>query len=169
MINDFDAPIPGQSLTSAPKSFAYENPPEFADPEDVLNVYREGLSNPGAVENFAKMMDLGLPVKDLTEGILRAGVAGGVHTIDASLLVAPAVHEMLIDIANAAGVDYIEQEEDPSVQEGKESYRKAKIAKAMEKAMSEKRAPEKDIDKTPEVEIIEEKPAEKPSIMRRRT
>ena len=30
----FSAPIPGQSLTSEPKNSAWENPPQFVEPED---------------------------------------------------------------------------------------------------------------------------------------
>ena len=43
--------------------------------------------------------------KALAESILTASVAAGWHSIDVSLIIAPAMHEHIISIANEAGVD----------------------------------------------------------------
>ena len=38
-----DRPIPGQSLTTVPKSFPYERPPELTDPTEALDLHLDNL------------------------------------------------------------------------------------------------------------------------------
>ena len=42
----FSAPIPGQSLTSEPKNYAWENPPRMVSPEESLTWHLDRLSEP---------------------------------------------------------------------------------------------------------------------------
>ena len=104
----FNAPIPGQSLTSEPKNYPWENPPRMVDPEEALLFHLEKLEDKKAVESIAGLMALGVDILDLTEGILRAGVADGQHSIDVSLIIAPVIHEYIKGIGDAAGIDYKE-------------------------------------------------------------
>ena len=39
----FNAPIPGQSLTSEPKNYAWERPPQYDLPEEALMFHLEKL------------------------------------------------------------------------------------------------------------------------------
>ena len=48
----------------------------------------------------------GIDVKTLTTGILRAGQAEGIHSIDVSLSIASTVHEYITTIADEVGIDY---------------------------------------------------------------
>ena len=41
----FDAPIPGQSLTSEPKNAPFERPPEIVNPEEALMVHLKRLND----------------------------------------------------------------------------------------------------------------------------
>ena len=104
----FNAPIPGQSLTSEPKNYPWENPPRMVDPEEALLFHLEKLEDKKAIESLAGLMALGVDILDLTEGILRAGVADGQHSIDVSLIIAPVIHEYIKGIGDAAGIDYKE-------------------------------------------------------------
>jgi len=104
----FNAPIPGQSLTSEPKNYPWENPPLMVDPEEALLFHLEKLEDKKTVESIAGLMALGVDILDLTEGILRAGVASGQHSIDVSLIIAPVIHEYIKGIGDAAGIDYKE-------------------------------------------------------------
>ena len=47
-------------------------------------------------------------VVTVVEGILRSAVMEGVHSIDVSLIIAPALHEFIKNFADEAGVDYDE-------------------------------------------------------------
>ena len=47
----FNAPIPGQSLTTPPRNAPYERPPEITDPDEALAVHLKRLSDPDAIED----------------------------------------------------------------------------------------------------------------------
>jgi hypothetical protein len=108
-----DAPIPGQSLTTEPKGFPWERPPEITDPELAIQYHLEKLSRPKAVEGILDTMEtLDVDIATLTKGYLRAQVAEGIHSIDVSLIVAPVVHEFIKQVATSAGIDFDEGFED---------------------------------------------------------
>lgn len=132
----FDAPIPGQSLTTAPKQYPWERPPEMVDPEDVIEFYINRMNKPEVMEGIMDALELDITVKDLTEGMLRTGVANGLHTIDVSLIVAPVIHDFIVGFADDLGIEYDEGFED-KVQKEKEQKAKTylKTKKRMEKLM----------------------------------
>ena len=45
-INDFDAPIPGQSLTDKPGNSAWEHPPQFTDTAEAAEYIWDKLTHP---------------------------------------------------------------------------------------------------------------------------
>ena len=104
----FNAPIPGQSLTTEPKNYPWENPPEYPNPEDALMWHMDRLSDPEKTKAALGLLELGLDVVTLTEGILRGAVAEGIHTIDTSLIIGPIIHEYITGTADAAGIEYKE-------------------------------------------------------------
>ena len=98
-------PIPGQSLTLAPKQYAWERPPEIVDPEQAIIKHLDRLSEPERLENLLATLEFGeMDIHTLTKGIIRGAVANGVHSIDVGLLVAPVVHEYIKQAANAYGI-----------------------------------------------------------------
>src|SRR5210317_1105197 len=110
----FNAPIPGQSLTSEPGNSAWERPPEFSKPEEALMWHMERLMEPKRTKAIMQILALGLDVVTVTEGILRSAVADGRHSIDVSLIIGPVIHEYITGTADAMGIDYDEgiEEED---------------------------------------------------------
>ena len=134
----FNAPIPGQSLTSEPRNYPWENPPEFANPEEALLFHMDRLKDPSKVKAIAGLLTLGLDVVTLTEGILRGAVAEGRHSVDVSMLIGPIVHEYIVGVADAAGLDYDEglEEEDMDVERIKYSVRSEEAKKILEEIES---------------------------------
>lgn len=132
----FSAPIPGQSLTTEPKGFPWERPPEIVDPEEAIQYHLARLSEPEMFEGILDTIEIdGLDVKTLTTGIMRGAVATGMHSIDVALLVAPVVHEFIKQGAIAFGLKPDDGFED---KEEKAEYTKAKktsLAKKMIKEM----------------------------------
>tara|TARA_R110002012_G_scaffold260713_1_gene442428 strand:+ start:3022 stop:3579 length:558 start_codon:yes stop_codon:yes gene_type:complete len=108
----FSTAIPGQSLTSEPKNYPWENPPRMINPEEALLWHIDRLKSPKATESAAGLLALGVDVLNLTEGVLRAAVANGQHSIDVSLIIAPVIHEYIKGIGDAVGIDYKEGFED---------------------------------------------------------
>lgn len=110
-----NGPIPGQSLVSEPKKFAYERPVQIADPEEALEKHLDRLAEPEHIDNVLNLLEAGASVKMVTEGILRGAVANGVHTIDVSMLIGPVIHEYIRTTALKAGVEFedgIEEKKD---------------------------------------------------------
>jgi hypothetical protein len=132
----FDAPIPGQSLTGAPKAYPWERPPEINDPEQAIALHISRLNNEDRIGAIVDMLQMEMDVKTLTEGIVRGAVANGVHSVDVGLLVAPVVHEFIVSLAEEAGIEFDEGLVDTK---GKEKSRtaveKAKAEVALEKAL----------------------------------
>lgn len=103
-----DAPIPGESLTTPPKNYPFERPPEVTDPKKALRVHMKRLQDPEMMFNIASALEMGVTVKELTSGIIRGAVTQGVHTIDVGLLVAPAIHKAVVTIGTKAKVEFEE-------------------------------------------------------------
>ena len=108
----FNRPVPGQSLTSTPKGAPYERPPEINDPVKALDYHLDILDNPKAVEQAMFMLEMGIDLSTLVEGITRNAVIEGIHSIDISLIVAPVIHEYLKGYADSFEIDYDEGFED---------------------------------------------------------
>lgn len=106
MIN---APIPGMSLTSEPKKYPWERPPEMSAPEDVAEYYLDKLANEEAMKSILDVLVAGqLSLRELVEGMMRVGVSKGLHTIDAGLIVAPLIHKTIKMVADAVDIEYDE-------------------------------------------------------------
>ena len=108
----FNRPVPGQSLTSTPKGAPYERPPEINDPVKALDYHLDILDNPKAVEQAMFMLEMGVDLSTLVEGITRNAVIEGIHSIDISLIIAPVIHEYLKGYADSLDVNYDEGFED---------------------------------------------------------
>lgn len=128
----FSAPIPGQSLTSEPKNYAWENPVKYTDPEDALLWHMERLDTPKRIKAVVQLLELGLDVVTMTEGIARNAVAQGIHTIDTSLIISPVIHEFITGAADAADIDYNEGlEEELDDEEFKYAIEESKAKKIL--------------------------------------
>lgn len=108
--------IPGQSLTAEPKNAPYENPPEMASEEDAVMWHLERLTEPDRLESLVGMLELGMDVVTLTEGLLRGAVMEGRHSVDISLIIAPVIHEFIVSTAEKFEVDFEEGLPDDSEQ-----------------------------------------------------
>ena len=127
----FDAPIPGQSLTSTPKSAPYERPPEITDPVEALDWHLDRLDNPKAVKEAMFFLEMGMDLSTLVEGIARGAVAEGIHSIDVSLIITPVIHEYLKGYADALDIEYDEGFENEEDEEEAEYGRNLLLAKKM--------------------------------------
>ncbi len=101
----FDRPIPGQSLTGEPRNNPWEQPPQMAEIEDVTKYYIEKLANQEVIDDFGAMCQAGVPLQPIVESITSQGVIRGLHTVDASMLVGPVIHEFLKQAIQSMGID----------------------------------------------------------------
>lgn len=166
---EFRAPIPGQSLTDAPGSRPWERPPEMTDPEEVIQMYLTKLSSDKATEGILDLIELDTDIRTLTEGILRASVSEGLHSIDVSLVVAPVIHEFIKQTAEAAGMDYEEGLEDKQFEaKKKKAMDKARIKKMVRKAREGKGIKEPEMPAMEEEDMVQPEMPETEGFMKRR-
>ena len=129
-MNQFEAPIPGQSLTDTPKNYPWENPPEISDPEEAIQMYLTKLSDkPETLDSAFDLLEAGMTVRELTSGLLRVGVANGIHSIDVGLLAAPVVHQYIKVMATESGVNFTDGFEDKRLTNKETNKVAAKLAK----------------------------------------
>lgn len=107
MADIFGAPIPGQSLTDEPRNYAWERPPEIVNPDEAVKFHLDGLNKPETLDNLLMLLQLGMPIKVLTKGIITTAQMEGIHSVDVGLIVKPVIREELITIAEEAGIDYV--------------------------------------------------------------
>lgn len=163
----FNAPIPGQSLTAEPKNYAWENPPQFSTPEESLIFHLERLQEPERIKSVLGLIDLGLDIKTMTEGILRGAVANGRHSIDVSMIIGPIIHEYIVGTAEAAGLEYDEGLETNNKFNREETNkgireREARKILAQFEEEGEVDIPEESMEEVPEEEVAKEQPKEMP-------
>ena len=107
--NFLEGPIPGQSLTSTPKSYKWERPPQMTDVEEVTKYYIEKLADQEVMDDLAVLFDGGMPIAPFVQTMLTTAVSEGLHTIDMSLIVGPVIHAFI----KAAMLEYgIEAKDD---------------------------------------------------------
>ena len=138
----FERPIPGQSLTAESKSQAFERPPEITDPIEAIDAHIANLSKDGAMEDALYFLEFGVDLVTLVQGILRAAVMEGIHSIDVSLIIAPVLHEYIKGFAEIAKIEYDEGFEDAEGKKVLAYKRDVARAKNMMKKLKEEKGSE---------------------------
>lgn len=162
----FERPIPGQSLTTEPKNAPYERPPEIVDPIEAIDVHIDNLLKPGAMEDVLYFLEFGVDLVTMVQGILRAAVLEGIHSIDVSLIIAPVIHEYIKGFADAADLDYDEGFENEGAKKALSYRRDVDRAKKMLEELRKQEGEEipttmEEMTEEPEMEpeVEEEEPA----------
>ena len=142
MIQQFNAPIPGQSLTKTPGNYPWERPPQITNVDEAIVRHIENISEPEAIDNLLYVLEAGLPINILTETLLTIAVSKGIHNIDISLLVGPVLFKEIKSIAEEAGIDYTDFFDDSEL---KEKDKKAKANTLLRKALADTPKDEQDL------------------------
>jgi hypothetical protein len=108
----FSGPIPGESLTREPGNAPWEQPPQLDKVEDVMGFYMDRFERDEVLEGLLDILDKGMAVEHFVDTTLLYGEMEGKHSVDASVIVAPLLHEYIVFLADAAGVKYREFQDD---------------------------------------------------------
>lgn len=131
----FNAPIPGQSLTTSGDE-PFQRPPEESNPEKVLAFAMKQLKKPDVKEKMLDLLLAGIPVELLVKNITKAGFIEGKYTPDVAELITPALTIFMIDMAQKEKIPvkvFMGEEETPEQQmEGD-----AKLARVFEEQRPE--------------------------------
>jgi len=131
MSRALNGPIAGQSLTDEPSNYAWERPPETADPTEALSMHLKKMAGPKFMDSALYMMELGVPADVITNTTLTMAIGNGIHSVDVGLMIAPAIHKEVVSIADMAGIEYDEHfpEDAEKEQQAKDMLQAKVIAK----------------------------------------
>jgi hypothetical protein len=107
-MKQFDAPIPGQSLTKTPRNYPWERPPETTNPDEAIAHHLTRIGQPKVLNSILDGVGQGVPVSMLTDLLLTGAVAQGIHSIDISMMVAPVVQDYIVNLLEEEGVEFKE-------------------------------------------------------------
>ena len=120
-VNPFNAPIPGESLTSPsdmPK--AWERPSQYTDQDEAMEEIYMELTSPDNLMPLIEMIDEGTPLDQIAKVILYKGYTQGLYNPDLMTLLAEPTLYLLIAIADYADIkDYVlyeGEEDDPDAE-----------------------------------------------------
>ena len=142
----FNAPIPGQGLTAELGARPWQTPPQYVTVEDALDYYIPRLESEEVSEQLLDVLEMGVPVTNVADTMQTGGVLQGKHSVDVGMLILPVLVELIMVIADAAGIKYTSGlEKDKRIRGSLVDLAKSK----MEEANSEKQETE------PEEEMVE--------------
>lgn len=121
MVDMFNAPIPGQSLTVPPKSRPWERPPQYTNPDKAMDYLFNNITNKKSAKRLLNLMDAQVPITGIVQGLLMTGVMEGKWTPDMVLMLTEPVTTLLLQMCKISGIkpnleDLDDDEFDDSVQ-----------------------------------------------------
>lgn len=109
-------PIPGQSLTREPGNSPWEQPPKYTDVNKALAWHLSKFEDDEVLDDTMYLLGQGFPLSVFVESLTTMAVMEGYHNIDVSMLVAPIIHEYLLQIALSMDIKVVENQ-DPTPEE----------------------------------------------------
>lgn len=105
-LNKFEAPIPGESLTSKPGSKPYERPPQYTEPEEALDFLFSRLMQRRVGAEILAYIESGVPVDMLAHMLIMSGFGEGKWPVTVVHQMAGPVVVMLTRMADAAKIKW---------------------------------------------------------------
>ena len=100
LLDQLDAPIPGQSFTDEPGKWAWDRPARFSNVDECFNyVVNQIEGSQQGQEAFTKLMLSGIPLEQIVNTITFGGFTEGYWTVDVAELLKLPVLAYLIDMA----------------------------------------------------------------------
>lgn len=127
-----DGPIPGQNLTAELGSRPWQTPPQFTTVEEALDYYIPRLQADEVTEQLLDVLEMGIPITTVANTMQLASVMEGKHSVDVGMLVLPVLIEMIMLIADTAGIEY-----ETGLQKDRTKVRGSLVSKALNRLQSE--------------------------------
>ena len=120
-VNPFNAPIPGESLTTAPDMpKAWERPPQYTSQDKAMEAIYMEITQENSLSKLINIINEGIPLDEIAQVILYKGYTEGKFSPDLMLvLIEPTIY-LLIAIADYADIKdytlYNEETDDPNTE-----------------------------------------------------
>lgn len=103
----FDAPIPGQSLTTPPGSSPLEKPPQFARLDEAIDYMWDKFFQKKQLERTIAMIKADIPIAEIAKTITYASVATATISADLAPYLLEWCAMALESIAKRKGISYV--------------------------------------------------------------
>ena len=120
-VNPFNAPIPGESLTTAPDMpKAWERPPQYTSQDIAMEAIYMEITHEDSLRKLINIINDGIPLDEIAQVILYKGYTEGKFSPDLMLLLIEPTIYLLIAIADYAKISdytlYSEETDDPDTE-----------------------------------------------------
>ena len=120
-VNPFNAPIPGESLTTAPDMpKAWERPPQYTSQDKAMEAIYMEITIEDSLRKLINIINDGIPLDEIAQVILYKGYTEGKFAPDLMLLLIEPTLYLLIAIADYGDIkDYVlykEEVDDPDTE-----------------------------------------------------
>jgi len=120
-VNPFNAPIPGESLTTAPDMpRAWERPPQYTSQDKAMEAIYMEITQENSLRKLINIINEGIPLDEIAQVILYKGYTEGKFAPDLMLLLIEPTLYLLISIADYANIKdytlYNEETDDPDTE-----------------------------------------------------
>ena len=120
-VNPFNAPIPGESLTTAPDMpRAWERPPQYTSQDKAMEAIYMEITQENSLRKLINIINEGIPLDEIAQVILYKGYTEGKFAPDLMLLLIEPTIYLLISIADYAEIEdytlYNEEVDDPDTE-----------------------------------------------------
>ena len=120
-VNPFNAPIPGEALTTAPDMpRAWERPPQYTSQNKAMEAIYMELTNENSLRKLINIINDGVALDEIAQVILYKGYTEGKFAPDLMLLLIEPTLYLLIAIADYADIKdytlYNEETDDPDTE-----------------------------------------------------
>ena len=120
-VGGFDAPIPGESLTSSPDNAkSWERPSQYVNEDRAMEALYLLLTDQDKLPELIKLIDSGTALDEIAQVILYQGYTAGQYNPDLMLSMIEPTLYLLISIADYAEIkDYVlyeGEEDDPDTE-----------------------------------------------------
>lgn len=126
-VSNFGAPIPGQSLFSAPGERPWERPSELNTVDEALSFYFTSMRDPEIIDDLMTVVDMGIPLEPIVKTMYMSSVMRGLHNLDVGLIVAPVLTEFLAAVAKSYDIDFKYSGVDPMEEKNKKEQQKIQM------------------------------------------
>ena len=126
-VSSFGAPIPGQSLFSAPGERPWERPSELNTVDEALSFYFTSMRDPEIIDDLMTVVDMGIPLAPIVKTMYMSSVMKGIHNLDVGLIVAPVLTEFLAAVAKSYDIDFKYSGVDPMEEKNAKEQQKIQM------------------------------------------
>jgi len=126
-VSNFGAPIPGQSLFSAPGERPWERPSELNTVDEALSFYFTSMRDPEIIDDLMTVVDMGIPLEPIVKTMYMSSVMRGLHNLDVGLIVAPVLSEFLAAVAKSYDIDFKYSGVDPMEEKSAKEEQKVQM------------------------------------------